>query len=92
MVAVNNKDIRDRERDCGDTERSQQLLAAVAGSGTPCPVSASGIHRPDAAAHLVDSGYAGLLIGTALLRASSPQAWFAEFNRHRTTSPGPEIP
>ncbi len=92
VVAVNNKDIRDRERDCGDTERSLQLLAAVAGSGTPCPVSASGIHRPDAAAHLVNSGYAGLLIGTALLQASSPHAWFAEFNRHRTTSPGPEIP
>ena len=90
VVAVNNKDIRDRERDRGDIERSLQLLAAVAGSGTPCPVSASGIHRPEAAAHLVNSGYAGLLIGTALLRSSSPQAWFAEFERHRNTSPDPE--
>jgi len=90
VVAVNNKDIRDRERDRGDLERSRQLLAAVAASGTLCPVSASGIHRPETAAHLVNSGYAGLLIGTALLQASSPQAWFAEFDRHRTT--GPEIP
>ncbi len=90
VVAVNNKDIRDRERGSGDIERSLQLLAAVAISGTPCPVSASGIHRPEAAAHLVNSGYAGLLIGTALLRASSPQAWFAEFERHRNT--GLEIP
>lgn len=92
VVAVNNKNIRDRERDRGDLERSLQMLAAVAGSGTPCPVSASGIHQPEAAAQLVNSGYAGLLIGTALLRASSPQAWFAEFERHRNTSPDPEIP
>ncbi|MBV8542277.1 MAG: hypothetical protein JO364_05215 [Pseudonocardiales bacterium] len=92
IVAVNNKDIRGRERDRGDLERSVALLAAVAGSGTPCPVSASGIHRPDVAAHLVDSGYAGLLVGTALLRASSPRAWFAEFDRHRGAHPGTEIP
>lgn len=92
VVAVNNKDIRGRERDHGDIERSLQLLAAVAGSGTPCPVSASGIHQPEVAAYLVNSGYAGLLIGTALLRASSPRAWFAEFERHRNTYPRPEIP
>ena len=55
-------------------------------------MSTSGIHRPDVAAHLVNSGYAGLLIGTALLRANSPRAWFAEFDRHRTRCPGPEIP
>ena len=59
-------------------------------AAAPPAGSASGIHRPDTAAYLVNSGYAGLLIGTALLRASSPQAWFAEFTRHRT--PGPEIP
>lgn len=85
VVAVNNKDISDRERDRGDIERSLQLLAAVAGSGTSCPVSASGIDRPETAAHLVNSGYAGLLIGTALLRASSPQAWLTEFDRVRAT-------
>jgi indole-3-glycerol phosphate synthase len=92
VVAVNNKDIRGRERDRADLERSLRLLPAVAGSGTRCPVSASGIHRPDVAAHLVNSGYAGLLVGTALLRASSPRAWFAEFDRHRGACPGPEIP
>lgn len=92
VIAVNNKDIRDRERDRGGMERSLRLLAAVAGSGTPAPVSASGIHRPEAAAHLIDAGYAGLLVGTALLRASSPRAWFAELDRHRKTVPGSEIP
>jgi indole-3-glycerol phosphate synthase len=88
VVAVNNKDIRHRERDRGDLQRSLALLPAVVSSGTRCPVSASGIHRPEDAAHLVTSGYAGLLIGTALLRAPSPRAWFAEFHRHR--SPRPE--
>lgn len=92
VVAVNNKDIRGRERDRGDLERSLALIPAVLGSGTRCPVSASGIHRPEDAAHLVTSGYAGLLIGTALLRTPSPRAWFTEFHRHRTTRPVPEIP
>jgi indole-3-glycerol phosphate synthase len=92
VVAVNNKDIRSRERDRADLERSVALLPAVVGSGTRCPVSASGIHRPDVAAHLVNSGYAGLLVGTALLRASSPRAWFADFDRYRSACPIPEIP
>lgn len=92
VVAVNNKDIRNRERDRGDLQRSMALLPAVVSSGTRCPVSASGIHQPDAAAHLVNSGYAGLLIGTALLRAPSPRAWFAEFTRHRSAGPDPETP
>lgn len=92
VIAVNNKDIRDRERDRGDLQRSLQLLAAVTGSGTRCPVSASGIHRPELGAHLIDSGYTGLLIGTALMRASSPRAWFTEFGQHRNNRPRPEIP
>jgi indole-3-glycerol phosphate synthase len=91
VVAVNNKNIRGRERDRGDLQRSLHLLPAVLRSGTRCPVSASGIPTPALAAHLVNSGYAALLVGTALLHASSPRAWFAEFDRHRT-APTPEIP
>jgi indole-3-glycerol phosphate synthase len=83
VIAVNNKDICGKELERGDIQRSLQLLAAVVSSGTTCPVSASGIQQPEAAAHLVSSGYAGLLIGTALLQASSPRAWFAKFERHR---------
>lgn len=89
VVAVNNKDIRGKERDPAHVERSLQLLAAVTDSGSPCPVSASGIQRPEVAAHLLNSGYAGLLVGTALLRASSPRAWFAELVRHRSAVIGP---
>jgi indole-3-glycerol phosphate synthase len=92
VVAVNNKGIRGRERDRGDLQRSLRLLPAVLRSATRCPVSASGIHTPALAAHLVNSGYTGLLVGTALLHASSPRAWFAEFDRHRNAHPSQEIP
>jgi indole-3-glycerol phosphate synthase len=68
VIAVNNKDIRTRERDAGDVGRSLRLLPALVRVGTECPVSASGIGGPDVAARLLDAGYAGLLIGTTLLR------------------------
>jgi indole-3-glycerol phosphate synthase len=67
VIAVNNKDIKGRERDDGDLDRSLALLPAVRATGTPCPVSASGIATPADAARLLDAGYAGLLVGTALL-------------------------
>ncbi|TWP48434.1 indole-3-glycerol-phosphate synthase [Lentzea tibetensis] len=82
VVAVNNKDIATRERTGGSVERGLSLLPAVLATGTPCPVSASGI-SPAAGARLVHAGFAGLLVGTDLLRASSPAAWFDEFTRHR---------
>lgn len=68
VIAVNNKDIRNKERDCGDIGRSLRLLPAVERTGTPCPVSASGIAGPEVAAQLLAAGYAGLLMGTTLLR------------------------
>lgn len=88
VVAVNNKDIGSRERGPGDLERSRLMLPAVVATGTTCPVSAGGIAEPADAARLVDLGYAGLLVGTGLLTASSPAAWLARFDRHRTR-PGP---
>jgi indole-3-glycerol phosphate synthase len=78
VIAVNNKDIKGRERDPGDLGRSLDLLPAVRATGTPCPVSASGIVTPADAARLLDAGYAGLLIGTALLRSSGGiHAWLS---------------
>lgn len=82
-VAVNNKDIGNRERLPGDPDRSPLLLPSVLRSGTRCPVSASGIDRPQHAARLLDGGFAGLLIGTGLLRAESPLDWCAEFDACR---------
>ncbi|MEV3993970.1 indole-3-glycerol-phosphate synthase [Streptomyces sp. NPDC049837] len=75
VIAVNNKDIRARERDAGDIGRSLALLPALRAAGTPCPVSASAIDTPEKAARLLGAGYRGLLIGTALLRAGDPAAW-----------------
>ncbi|MFB7849042.1 indole-3-glycerol-phosphate synthase [Streptomyces sp. NPDC056053] len=75
VIAVNNKDITARERDVGDIGRSLDLLPALRAAGTPCPVSASAIDSPEKAARLLAAGYRGLLIGTALLRATDLNAW-----------------
>ncbi|MGH3972828.1 MAG: hypothetical protein ACRDS9_05830 [Pseudonocardiaceae bacterium] len=58
VIAVNNKDITTGERDDGDVDRSVRLLPALTRSGTRCPVSASGIDRPEVAARLLDAGFA----------------------------------
>ncbi|SDI36204.1 indole-3-glycerol phosphate synthase [Actinokineospora alba] len=78
VIAVNNKDIRDRERGPADLGRSTRLLSPALARGTRCPVSASGIETPEQAARLIDAGYAGVLVGTGLLRAHSPAHWFAD--------------
>jgi indole-3-glycerol phosphate synthase len=83
IVAVNNKDIAARERGPGDIGRSLGMLAAVRATGTRCPVSASGIDHPDVAARLLDAGYAGLLVGSGLLRSGSAGRWAADLDRHR---------
>lgn len=80
VIAVNNKNIRTMERDAGDVGRSLRLLPALVGSGTPCPVSASGIDGPEVAARLLNAGYAGLLIGTTLLRARGLDAYLSELD------------
>lgn len=77
VIAVNNKDIRQRELDNGDPERSKRLLPAVQATGTRCPVSASGIGDASAAAALLAQGYAGLLIGTSLLRNDDLPGWLS---------------
>jgi indole-3-glycerol phosphate synthase len=84
VVAVNNKDIKLRERDVADVDRSVALLPALARTGTACPVSASGIDRPEVAARLLDEGFAGLLVGTGLLRApGGVPAWADELDSRR---------
>ncbi|MGW0737489.1 indole-3-glycerol-phosphate synthase [Streptomyces sp. NPDC002851] len=75
VIAVNNKDIKARERGPADIGRSLALLPALRAAGTPCPVSASGIDTPDTAARLLAAGYRGLLVGTALLREGDLNSW-----------------
>ncbi|WP_431045525.1 indole-3-glycerol-phosphate synthase [Streptomyces sp. P1-3] len=83
VIAVNNKDIRQRERDAGGPERSRGLLPAVLATGTRVPVSASGIRTPGQAADLLSAGYRALLVGTGLLLQDDLRAWFAALERQR---------
>jgi indole-3-glycerol phosphate synthase len=83
VIAVNNKDIRNQERDAGDIDVSRVMLEAVLASGTPCPVSASAITEPRVGAELISAGFKGLLIGTGLLRSGSVERWVEEFDEHR---------
>jgi indole-3-glycerol phosphate synthase len=84
VIAVNNKDIKLREREVADVGRSLALLPSLLRTGTACPVSASGIDRPDVAARLLDEGFAGLLVGTGLLRAPGGVAgWVDELRARR---------
>lgn len=84
VIAVNNKDISDRERGAADVGRSLELLPAIRRRGSTCPVSASGIDRADVAARLLDAGFAGLLVGTSLLVGDrDPGEWLAEVDDRR---------
>ncbi|MFD8788227.1 indole-3-glycerol-phosphate synthase [Kitasatospora sp. NPDC059599] len=84
VIAVNNKDIRTRERDPGDLRRSLHLLPAVRAAGCRAPVSASAITDPHTAARLLDAGYAGLLVGTALMRTTDIDTWLTTLDTART--------
>ncbi|MBD0672723.1 indole-3-glycerol-phosphate synthase [Streptomyces sp. CBMA156] len=84
VVAVNNKDIRTRERDHGDLGRSLRLLPALRAAGCRAPVSASAITEPHEAARLLDAGYAGLLVGTSLMRTGDLDAWLTGLDTART--------
>jgi indole-3-glycerol phosphate synthase len=83
VVAVNNKNIKTKEKDAGDLDRSLRLLPALTRSGTRCPVSASGIARPEDAVGLLGAGYKGLLIGTGLLRTNNLTEWLDELDELR---------
>lgn len=75
VVAVNNKDIADRERGPTHIARSLDLLPAVRRCGPAGAVSASGIDTPETAARLIRAGYDGVLVGTTLLRSGAPGDW-----------------
>jgi indole-3-glycerol phosphate synthase len=83
IVAINNKQIRNQERDAGDIDVSRAMLEPAIRTGTRCPVSASAITDPRVGAELIAAGFKGLLIGTGLLRSGSVQGWVDEFEQHR---------
>ncbi|MDS1272461.1 indole-3-glycerol-phosphate synthase [Lipingzhangella sp. LS1_29] len=88
VIAVNNKNIRNRERGGGELDRSLGLLPSLIATGTPCPVSASAIDSPATAARVLDAGFAGLLVGTALMRTTAPEDWVAALREARDSSAG----
>ncbi len=92
VVAINNKDIRNQERDAGDIDVSRAMLEPALRTGTPCPVSASAITDPKIGAELIAAGFKGLLIGTGLLRSGSVQGWVDKFEQHRATLGSPVTP
>lgn len=75
VIAVNNKDIRTRERGSRRPRPLPRPAPRRPHHGAACPVSASGIDSPETAAALLDAGFGGLLVGTSLLRTGSPSAW-----------------
>ena len=83
VVAINNKNIKDQERDAGDIDVSRAMLEPALRTGASCPVSASAITDPKVGAELIAAGFKGLLIGTGLLRSGSVQSWVDEFEQHR---------
>jgi indole-3-glycerol phosphate synthase len=89
VVAINNKNIKDQERDAGDIDVSRAMLEPALRTGTSCPVSASAITDPKVGAELIAAGFKGLLIGTGLLRSGSVQGWVDEFEQHRATLGSP---
>jgi indole-3-glycerol phosphate synthase len=89
IIAINNKTIKEQEKDAGDIDVSRGMLGPALGTGTPCPVSASAIIDPRVAAELIDAGFKGLLVGTGLLLADSIQGWIDDFERHREALSSP---
>lgn len=84
VVAVNNKEIRRRERGTADVERSLSLLPAIRRAGAGCAVSASGIGDPVVAARLLDAGFDALLVATGLLRSGDARGWLDAVARARS--------
>ncbi len=79
ILAVCNRNIKTRETDDGDINKSLELLAAAKSTGAGLIVSASAIENSDQAKRLIESGYDGLLIGTAFLQAPDLARMLNEF-------------
>ncbi|MHA7290670.1 beta/alpha barrel domain-containing protein [Arthrobacter sp. MDT3-24] len=75
VIAVNNKDIKNKEKGAADLGRSKQLAQAVKTAGTPCAVSASGVDSPEAALGLLNAGFQALLVGTAVQGQRDLSVW-----------------
>jgi len=72
LLGINNRDIRQLECDAGTVANSLRLLGRVPpGVRT---ISESAISTPDEARRVIAAGGAGVLVGTAILRAADTAA------------------
>ena len=67
IVGVNNRDLRDFNVDLATSVRLAPLLSDV-----EVRIAESGIHTPAQAARMAEAGYDAVLVGEALVLASSP--------------------
>jgi indole-3-glycerol phosphate synthase len=79
ILAVCNRDIKTHETDDGDITKSLALLASAKSTGAGLVVSASAIEDSRQAKLLLTSGYDGLLIGTAFLKAPDLAVVLSDF-------------
>ncbi len=74
ILAVNNRNIREREMDDGGIGRSLDLYGQARALAPSLLASASAIQTPQDVRALRNCGYDALLIGTALMSGSDPEA------------------
>ena len=79
VLAICNRDITVKETDSGGIDKSLALLKAAKTAGAGAIVSASAIGSAAEAKHLIETGFDGLLIGTAFLRAPKLRETLDEF-------------
>lgn len=79
VLAVCNRDIRQRETDDGTVGRSLDLYRAARACHPDLLVSASALRKPQDAGRAIESGFDAVLVGTALLFEGTVAANSASF-------------
>jgi indole-3-glycerol phosphate synthase len=69
VLAINNRDLRIKESDDGDYHTSLRLFEQLGCQRPRALVSASGIRSAEEVGLLINGGFDGVLVGTALLRS-----------------------
>lgn len=79
IIAVNNKNIQNKEIGCANIMKSLKLVEACRDTGAGIVASASGISTHDQVEELYNAGFDALLIGSALLESSDIRCTLNDF-------------
>lgn len=79
ILAINNRNIRERETDDGGIERSLRLYDQARGLRPALLASASAIARPEDVGQLRRCGYDAVLVGTALMAGDDAECGTRRF-------------